>query len=101
MKTKLKFIIILITSILGAGFFQAISTNFTSFADPKDKTSEPEQIKRTCYEVYIPPKVQKPNKTDLENRLNILEKQYKDKLIDKKTYKQSKENILKQIHSIK
>lgn len=79
---------------------QVISKYFTTSAQPTSPENT-DRIQPTCYDMAMPTQTVISPREDLNKRLNTLEKQYKEKKIDEKTYKQSKENITKLIESLK
>lgn len=96
-----KLIIILLTSFLGMTLFQSLLTSLAQTKADSKKVLDDNTVVRTCYRAAVPQKTPVQSVHDLENKLQILEKQYKEKKIDEKTYKQSKENILNQIEKLK
>lgn len=94
----------IISFLLALGCSQLISAPFKTFAE--DKPIPPEKVDHgqpevMCYSRVLPEDMEKiQTREDLNKQLELLETQYKEKKIDIKTYKQSKENILKQIENL-
>lgn len=91
-----KTIILIIFTLLNLVTFQLL--RHSAVYSQENQGSKDNMVE--CYNVAMMPEPA-PVKEDLQKRLNTLEKQYKEKKIDKKTYTQTKNNILKQLKELK
>lgn len=93
----------ILTSSIGLGLSQFLMNQESSWAQNKNKDSDKEKVFVKCYQQIINEDVGPEPVTvdELNTRLNILEKQYKEKKIDEKAYKQTKNNIINQIKVLK
>lgn len=97
MKISKNIVIVFLSSIISFGVYQALSCMAQNNKAPDEK-----EVMPTCYKPMANPTITPEIKAiDLQNRLNTLEQQYKEKKIDKKAYKQAKENILKEMKNLK
>lgn len=90
---KLKSLILIFLTLLNLLTLQLLSKSMSVFAQDTPATND-NQV--DCYDIQVLPET-KPTKEELQDRLDTLEKQFKEKKISEKSYNLVKEYILKEI----